>query len=65
MKLSQDDATEEDTIAAETEEADDLATAVRTALIRLDSLLDKNKLPYLSYCPSVWFSALSTTQVKQ
>ena len=45
MKLCQDDAIEEDTIATETEEADDLATAVRTMLIRLDSMLNKNKSP--------------------
>ena len=44
-KLCQDDAIEEDTIAAESEEADDLATAVRTVLIKIESLLSKNKSP--------------------
>ena len=48
------DAIEEDTIAAETEQADDLATAIRTMLIRLDSLLNKNKSPSKRFILNNW-----------
>eukprot|EP00112_Aurelia_sp_Birch-Aquarium-sp1_P017837 Seg4175.3 transcript_id=Seg4175.3/GoldUCD/mRNA.D3Y31 product="hypothetical protein" protein_id=Seg4175.3/GoldUCD/D3Y31 len=45
MKLCEDDAIGEDAIAVETEEADELATGVRTILIKLDGLLTKKSTP--------------------